>query len=117
MLPAIEVTKVLTQLQVLLRSCNDVVKTKQIIKVIHPGLKLSHARIITILLFQNLFPCFLSFCSSERSIHTHFSNFNLFALILVCLLLPYNANCSRWKSFADGQGTSYSLENFRGLFT
>ena len=30
------------------------------------------------------------------------------------LQLPYIANCSRWKSFTDGQGTSNSLENFRG---
>ena len=31
--------------------------------------------------------------------------------------VPYIANCSRWKSFADGQGTSNSLENFHGSFT
>ena len=33
------------------------------------------------------------------------------------MTIPYIANCSRWKSFADGQGTSNSLENFRGSFT
>ena len=31
--------------------------------------------------------------------------------------LSYIANCSRWKSFADGQGTSNSLEDFLGSFT
>ena len=31
--------------------------------------------------------------------------------------LPYIANRSRWKSFADGQGITNSLENFRGLLT
>ena len=31
--------------------------------------------------------------------------------------VPYIANCSRWKSFVDGQGTSNLLENFRSLFT
>ena len=32
-------------------------------------------------------------------------------------IILYIANCSRWKSFADGQGTSNSLENFHGSFT
>ena len=32
-------------------------------------------------------------------------------------LIPYIANRSRWKSFADGQGITNSLENFRGLLT
>ena len=31
--------------------------------------------------------------------------------------IPYIANRSRWKSFADGQGITNSLENFRGLLT
>ena len=30
--------------------------------------------------------------------------------------IPYIANRSRWNSFADGQGTSNSLEKFRGSF-
>ena len=33
------------------------------------------------------------------------------------LAIPYIANCLRWKSFADGQGTSNLLENSRGSFT
>ena len=48
--------------------------------------QLSHARIFSVLLCQNcLIPCFLTFCSSERSIPTHFLNFK-FLFILVCLL-------------------------------
>ena len=42
------------------------------------------------------------------------------AILFLCLLhdpIPYIANRSRWKSFTDGQGTSNSLENFRGSFT
>ena len=31
--------------------------------------------------------------------------------------IPYIANHSRWKSFADGQAISNLLENFRGLLT
>ena len=37
-------------------------------------------------------------------------------LIFVHLIL-YIANCSRWKSFADGQASSNSLENFHGFPT
>ena len=37
--------------------------------------QLSHARIFSVLLCQNLIPCFLTFCSSERSIPTYFLNF------------------------------------------
>ena len=36
---------------------------------------------------------------------------------LFMVKIPYIANRSRWKSFADGQGITNSLENFRGLLT
>ena len=36
---------------------------------------------------------------------------------MVCSLVPYIANHSRWKSFTDGQASSNLLENFRGLLT
>ena len=44
--------------------------------------QLSHARIFSVLLCQNLFPCFLTFCSSERLIPTHFLNFKLLIIVL-----------------------------------
>ena len=37
--------------------------------------QLSHARIFSVLLCQNIIPCFLTFCSSERPIPTHLLNF------------------------------------------
>ena len=38
-------------------------------------------------------------------------------VMLLGLRIPYIAIGSRWKSFADGQGITNSLENFRGLLT
>ena len=44
--------------------------------------QLSRARIFSVLLCQNLFPCFLTFCSNERSIPAHFLNFKLLIIVL-----------------------------------
>ena len=37
--------------------------------------------------------------------------------VVIIHAIPYIANCSRWKSFDNGQGTSSSLEKFCSLFT
>ena len=51
--------------------------------------QLSHT---SVLLCQN--PCFLTFCSSERSIPTHFLNLFAFYSILVYVYCLYNINQS-----------------------
>ena len=42
---------------------------------------------------------------------------HMYSRNVIIKLIPYIANRSRWKSFADGQGITNSLENFRGLLT
>ena len=44
--------------------------------------QLSHARIFSVLSYQNIIPCFLSSCSSERSI----PSYSLFKIYFVCFL-------------------------------
>ena len=82
--------------------------------------QLSHARIFSVLLCQNLIPCFLTFCSSERSIPTHFLNF-IYSTWTQCLFkileyLCYDDGC-HLKRYANKQqrrdliATSKLLQN------
>ena len=60
---------------------------------------------------------FLQWLSQECYIHKYLLKNIIFTKLFCYTDIPYIANCLRWKSFVDGQGTSYSLENFHSSFT